>query len=84
MNNEAVGDGKFRGTLKQLNRACYVFFLKTPCKEVISDSLEVWNPEYNVSGVAGKEVQVVREIVLTLKCYFFAIGSARVWYVHLL
>jgi hypothetical protein len=43
---------------------------------VYSHSLEVWNPEYSVSGVAGKEA--VRERVLRLKCYFLAIGSARV------
>jgi hypothetical protein len=40
---------------------------------VYSHSLEVWNPEYSV---AGKEA--VRERVLRLKCYFLAIGSARV------
>lgn len=42
---------------------------------VYSHSLEVWNPEYSV---AGKEA--VRERVLRLKCYFLAIGSARVWF----
>lgn len=40
---------------------------------VYSHSLEVWNPEYSA---AGKEA--VRERVLRLKCYFLAIGSARV------
>jgi hypothetical protein len=43
---------------------------------VYSHSLEVWNPEYSVPRVAGKEA--VRERVLRLKCYFLAIGSARV------
>lgn len=43
---------------------------------VYSQSLEVWNPEYSVPGVAGKEA--VRETVLRRKCYFLAIGSARV------
>jgi hypothetical protein len=35
---------------------------------VYSQSLEVWNPEYSVPGVAGKEA--VRERVLRRKCYF--------------
>ncbi|PWA43098.1 hypothetical protein CTI12_AA538920 [Artemisia annua] len=40
---------------------------------VYSHSLEVWNPEYSVARVAGKEA--VRERVLGLKCYFLAIGD---------
>ena len=43
---------------------------------VYSQSQEVLNPEYSVPGVAGKEA--VRETVLRRKCYFLAIGSARV------
>lgn len=43
---------------------------------VYSHSLEVWNPEYSVRGVAGKEA--VHETVLRRKCYFLVIGSERV------
>ena len=43
---------------------------------VYSHSLGIWNPEYSVPGVAGKEA--VRETVLRRKCYFLAIGSVRV------
>jgi len=41
-----------------------------------SHSQEGWKPEYCLPGVAGKEA--VRETVLRRKCYFLAIGSARV------
>jgi hypothetical protein len=43
---------------------------------VYSHSPEVWNPEYGVLHVAGKDV--VHKMVLRRKCCFSAIGSARV------
>lgn len=67
----------FRTTMDNKNSYLDLFVVENLDDIIVySHSQEVWNPEYSVPGVAGKEA--VRETVLRRKCYFLAIGSARV------